>query len=392
MKKLVLSALVALAIPSISAAEVVVGVTISSTGPAAAIGIQSQNAMQLWPETLGGEKARYIILDDATDVSKAVRNVRKMTSEDQIDLLVGPNITAGALAILDVLQETHTPMISLVGSGSVVQPVGEGGREWAYKMSQNDDLMAQALVNDMLHRGYKRVAYIGYADAYGDSWWREFSQAAESKLEIVARESFQRTDSSTMGQVLKLLATKPDAVLIAGSGTPAVLPQRNLHERGYQGQIYQTHGIATPEFLQVGGSVLEGTLFPTGPSVVASTLPADHPVKAKAVEFAELYEERYGEGTATQFSSDAWGAWVLADSAVARVLAEDLTPGTLEFREALRVQLENTSDLAVPTGILNVTPENHQGFDERAVVMGKVENGRFVYAGVEAEAEVDSAE
>lgn len=380
MKKILISTLLAVALPTVAMAEVVVGVTISNTGPAAAIGIQSQNAMALWPETLGGESARYVILDDATDVAKAVRNVRKMTSEDRIDLLVGPNITAAALAILDVLKETKTPMISLVGSGSVVQPVGEGGREWAYKMAQNDDLMARAVVEDMLKRGFKKVAYIGFADAYGDSWWREFSDAAESKLEIVAKESFQRTDSSTMGQVLKLMSAKPDAILVAGSGTPAVLPQQTLKERGYQGQIYQTHGIATPEFLQVGGAVVEGTLFPTGPSVVAKTLPADHPVQKAAVEFAETYEAKYGEGTATQFSSDAWGAWVLADSAVERALAQGHKPGTAEFRVALREQLESTKDLIVPTGVLNVTPQDHQGFDQRAVVMGEVRDGKFVYA------------
>ncbi len=380
MKKIFISTLLALALPTTAMAEVVVGVTISNTGPAAAIGIQSQNAMSLWPDTLGGESARYVILDDATDVSKAVRNVRKMTSEDNIDLLIGPNITASALALLDVLQETKTPMISLVGSGSVVQPVGEGGREWAYKMAQNDDLMAQAVVDDMLKRGFKKVGYIGYADAYGDSWWREFSEAAESNLDIVAKESFQRTDSSVMGQVLKLMSAKPDAILIASSGTPAVLPQQTLKERGYQGQVYQTHGIATPEFLQVGGAVVEGTLFPTGPSVVAKTLAEDHPVKEVAIEFATMYEAEYGEGAATQFSSDAWGAWVLADSAVERTLAQGHKPGTTEFRVALREQLENTKDLIVPTGVLNVTPQDHQGFDKRAAVMGEVKDGKFVYA------------
>lgn len=380
MRKRFLSMLLAFSTAGVASAEVVVGVTVSSTGPAAAIGIQSHNAIKLWPNTLGGEPARYIVLDDATDVSKAVRNVRKLTSEDSIDLLVGPNITAGALAILDVLQETKTPMISLVGSGTVVQPVGEGGREWAYKMSQNDNLMAKALVEDMLKRGFKTVGFIGYADAYGDSWWREFSEAAAAKLEIVARESYQRTDSSTMGQVLKLLSAKPDAILIAGSGTPTVLPQKTLKERGYTGQIYQTHGIATPEFLQVGGAVVEGTLFPTGPSVVARTLPAAHPAKQMALDFAEKYEATYGEGTATQFSSDAWGAWVLADSAVERALAEGHKPGTREFREALRKQLENTKDLIVPTGVLNVTPQDHQGFDDRAAVMGEVKDGKFIYA------------
>src|SRR6478609_7439677 len=104
----------ALVIPALSAhAEIVIGVDVSTTGPAAAIGIQTNNAIRLWPNTLGGEPARYVVLDDGTDVSRAVKNMRKLTSEDKVDAIVGPNTTAAALAALDVLAETKTPMIAL---------------------------------------------------------------------------------------------------------------------------------------------------------------------------------------------------------------------------------------------------------------------------------------
>lgn len=357
------------------------GVILSNTGPAAAIGIQSQHAIELWPDTLGGESARYIILDDATDVSRSVRNARKLTSEEQVDLLVGPNLTAAALAILDVLSETETPMIALAASRTIVQPVGEGGREWIFKMPQNDALMAKVLVDDMLAKGYRRIAFIGFGDSYGENWWQEFNTAAQGRLEMVARESYQRTDNSVMGQVLKLISAQPDAILIAGSGTPTVLPQSTLRERGFEGPIYQTHGIGTLEFLQVGGAVVEGTLFPTGPGVVARGLPESNPVKAVAMDFTERFEAVYGANTATQFSGDAWGAWILADQAVQRVLAQGHQPGTVAFRHALRDALEATEELVVPNGVLTISPENHQGFDERAAVMGMVKDGRFQYAG-----------
>ncbi|VFR43815.1 Leucine-, isoleucine-, valine-, threonine-, and alanine-binding protein [plant metagenome] len=362
-------------------AEITIGVTLASTGPAAAIGIQSQNAVRLWPATLGGQPARYVVLDDGTDVSQAVRNLRKLTAEDKVDALVGPNITASALAGLDVANETGTPLVALAASASIVEPMSDPRRRWVFKMPQNDSLMAGALVEHMRTHGVKTVGFIGFGDSYGDSWWKAFNDAAAGNPAIVAQERFQRTDASVTGQALKLMAAKPDAVLVAGSGTPAALPQKTLVVRGYKGTIYQTHGIGTLEFLQLGGKDVEGTLFPTGPGVVARGLPADNPVRKVALDFTEKYEARYGADTLTQFAGDAWGAWVLLDDAVRRALAGGAQPGTPAFRAALRDALEATRDLAVPNGVLNLSPQDHQGFDARARVMGVIRDGKFRYAG-----------
>jgi branched-chain amino acid transport system substrate-binding protein len=362
-------------------ADVTIGVDLSLTGAAAAIGIQSQNAVRLWPATLGGQPAHYIVQDDASDVSRAVQNARKLTSESRVDAIVGPNTTAAALALLDTLAETGTPMLALAASGAIVAPQADPKRHWAFKMPQNDSLMADALARHMKAHGIKTIAFIGFADSYGDSWWEAFHQAAAGQIEVVANERFQRTDASVLGQVLKAMAAKPDAILIAGAGTPAALPQKTLAERGYRGPVYQTHGIATPEFLQVGGTDVEGTLFPTGPAVLARQLPEGNPARAAAVAFADSYEARYGAGTLTQFGGDAYGAWRLLDDAVSRALKTGAQPGTPAFRLALKEALENTRDLAVPNGVLTITPQDHQGFDARARVMATVKGGKFSYLG-----------
>ncbi|ETD72442.1 branched-chain amino acid ABC transporter substrate-binding protein [Pelistega indica] len=382
MKKHLLSSCVigAFVCPTLALADINVGIDLSTTGPAAAIGIQSQNAISLWPKTLGGEKLNYIVLDDASDVSRAVKNVRKLTLEDKVDLVVGPNLTAAALAFLDVLKETETPMIALAASAAIVVPVDDPGRKWAFKMPQNDTLMAKVLVEDMLKKGYKNIAFIGYADSYGENWWNEFNKVADSKINVIARESYQRTDTTVVGQVMKLIAAKPDAILIAGAGTPAVLPARTLKERGYKGPIYQTHGIGTLEFLQVGGKSVEGTLFPTGPGVVAHTLPDDNPVKKVALDFTQKYEAKFGANTATQFAGDAYGAWMIADQAASRVIQKGIKPGTVEFRRALRDEIEQTKELTAPNGVFNITAKDHQGFDDRATVLGEIKDGKFQYA------------
>ena len=258
-----------------------------------------------------------MVLDDGTDVSRAVKNMRKLTSEDRSTPSSAQHHGA-ALAGLDVLAETGTPMIALAASSVIVEPLSDPKRAWAFKMPQNDSLMATALVQDMKKKGLKNVAFIGFADSYGDSWWKEFSAAAGADLKIVAG-TLPAHRRSVMGQVLKLIAAKPDAVLIAGAGTPSALPQKTLLERGYGGVIYQTHGIGTLEFLQVGGKDVEGTLFPTGPGVVARELPI--PIRSSRWRSRSRTSMKPSTApTLTQFAGDAYGAWMLLDSAVARAL------------------------------------------------------------------------
>lgn len=361
-----------------ASAQLKVGIDLSSTGPAAAIGITSKNAMLMWPKTIAGQQAEYIILDDGSDPGAAVRNIRKLITEDKVDVIVGPNITPAALAALDPVAEYQTPMITLIGSASVVEPQ-EGKKVWAFKMAQTDRAMADVMTRTMVSRNVKTVGFIGFADSYGDSWFNEFSKFAELRhIKVVASERFNRTDASVTGQILKLMAAKPDAVLIAGAGTPTVLPERTLIERGYKGAIYQTHGIATPEFIKLGGKDVESTLFPTQPVVVARTLPADHPSKKAALVFVDAYEAKYGKGTVTQFAGDAAGVYPRLQDAVGRALKAG-QPGTVAFRVALRSELEHAHELVVPNGVVNTSATDHVGLDQRASVMGIIKNGQFTY-------------
>ena len=361
-------------------ADVKVGIDLSSTGPAAVIGITSKNAMLMWPKTIAGQPAQYIFLDDGSDPGAAVRNINKLIHEDHVDVIVGPNITPAALAALDPVAQAHTPMITLIGSGSVVEPQ-EGARVWAFKMAQTDSAMADVMTRYMSNHGVKTVGFVGFADSYGDSWLKAFSTFAKLRhISIVATERYNRTDSSVTGQVLKLMAAKPDAVLVAGAGTPAVLPQRELIEHGFKGPIYQTHGIATPAFIKLGGKDVEGTLFPTQPVVVARTLPGDHPSKKAALEFVETYEGKYGPGSVTQFAGDAAGVYPRLNDAVARAL-KAAQPGTDAFRSALRTALEQAHELVMPNGVVNTSAGDHVGLDQRASVMGTIKGGKFVHLG-----------
>ncbi len=364
----------ALAAAQVAAQDIKIGVTVSATGPAASLGIPERNTFALMPQTMGGRKVQYIVLDDASDTTTAVKNTRKLITEDNVDVVVGSTITPNSLAMIDVAAETETPMIAMAASSRIVEPV-DAKRRWVFKTPQNDQQMAVVIVGHMLSKGYKSVGFIGFADAYGEGWWNVFSSIAEARgLKIIANERYQRTDTSVTGQVLKLVSARPDAVLIAASGTPAALPQKTLKERGYGGVIYQTHGVANRDFLRVCGKDCEGTWLPAGPVLVADQLPADHPVKKTATAYVQAYEKAHGKDSVSTFGAHAWDAGILLQAAIP-VALKSAQPGTKQFRTALRDALEGVKNVAGAHGIFNMSTTDHLGLDQRAAVMVQIVNG-----------------
>ena len=193
-------------------AQIKVGVSISTTGPAASLGIPSKNTASLFPAEIAGQKVQYIVLDDASDATQAVKNARKLISEDKVDLLIGSSISPPSLAMLEVAAETETPMISIAGAARIVEPM-DARRRWVFKTTQHDGQMMAAITQHMSNNGVKTMGFISFSDAYGEGWYGETVKLTPvRKIKLVANERFARTDTSVTGQVLKLMAANPDAI------------------------------------------------------------------------------------------------------------------------------------------------------------------------------------
>ena len=370
-------ALGALAFASPALAQnVKIGVTVSSTGPAASLGIPEANTAKLWGKDVGGVPVEIVILDDGSDTTKGVANTRKLLTDEKADVIVGSSTTPVSLAMLEVASELKAPMISLAASAAIVSPMDDK-RRWVFKTPQNDKLMAEAIADHMKAAGVKTAGFIGFNDAYGDGWLNVTAPALKSRgIELVATERYARTDTSVTGPILKLLAAKPDVVLVAGSGTPAALPQKTLKERGYTGKIYQTHGAANGDFLRVGGKDVEGTILPAGPVLVASQLPDSNPIKKVATEYVKKYEAAHGAGSSNTFGAHGNDAFILLSAALP-VAMKAGKPGTPEFRAALRDAIEGLKDVVYTQGVVTMTKDDHVGQDKRARVMVTIENGAW---------------
>lgn len=368
--KYTLPATLLLAMASLAQADINVGVSLSATGPAASLGIPEKNTIALLPTTIAGEKINYIVLDDATDPGQATKNARKLVTEDMVDVLIGSSGVPACAAIAEVANETATPQIALA---PLDLPAAKNS--WVFRTPQHVSLMAKALVGHMSQSGVKTLGFIGFNDPYGESWLKVITPVAEAAgIKLVAVERYNRVDTSVGGQVLKLVAAKPDAVIVVGSGTPAALPHTTLAERGYKGQIYQTHGAVNMAFVKIGGKAVEGGILPAGPLVVAAQLPDSHPSKKLAMAYVKLYEDKYGAGSVSSFGGHAYDAYKLIEKAIP-VALKQAKPGTPKFRQALRDALETERDVAGVHGVFNMSANDHFGLDERARVLVRVENG-----------------
>jgi branched-chain amino acid transport system substrate-binding protein len=356
-------------------AEIKIGIVVSASGPGSALGQPQMRTIGALPNEIGGEKVVYVVLDDESDPTKGTQSARRLVIQDRVDVLIGSSLTPVTMPMIDVAMESKTPIISLAAATSIVKPMDDR-RRWAFKVVPNDDIMALAILKHVAKSGTKTLGYIGVSDGYGEGYYNEISRLAPTLgLTITTHEVYARADTSATGQALKVMATNPDAVFIASAGTPAVLPQEALRERGYAGKIFQTHGIATEEFIKLGGSKVEGAVFSGEAFTIADDLPADDPFRRVRDEFVASYEKVNGSKP-NMFAAHLWDAIALIKRAAPNAL-KTAKAGTPEFRTALRDELEQVKDVYLNNGLSSMTPADHNGYDQRSAFLIKVEKGKF---------------
>lgn len=356
-------------------AQIKVGITVSASGPGAALGQPQTRTVQALPKEISGQKVSYIVLDDESDPTKSAQNARKLIAEEKVDVLLGSSLTPTSLPLIDVAAETRTPLITFGAAAVLVTPM-DAKKHWVYKVVPNDDLMAAAIIEHIAKSGVKTLGYIGVSDGYGEGYYKALAALAPKLgITLTTHEVYGRGDSSVTGQVLKVIATRPDAVFIASAGTPAVLPQKALRERGYKGPVFQTHGVATEEFIKLGGKDVEGTVYAGEAFTIAPDLPAGSPFRKPVEAYVKAYREANGQAP-NIFGAHVWDAMELVAHAVPDALKRG-KPGTPEFRGALRDEIERGKDVYLNNGLSNMSPADHNGYDQRSAFLITVSNGAF---------------
>ena len=356
----------------IAHAEILVGANFSLSGPAAVLGTSFQRAVPYMPQQIGGEPVRYIILDDGTDPSAAVRNVRKLVTENNIDILIGPTNAPAGYAIAPVLAELQVPLIS----GTPIELYGDKAKWFATVLMPNP-VWVGAIVDNMKKNGVKKIAFLGYSDTYGDLIIKDLKDlTAKAGIEIVAEERFARSDTSVTAQTLRIVAAKPDAVMVGASASPAVLPNVTLVDRNLGKPIYNTPVTPSPDFLRLGGAKVEGALAASFLIAVADQLPDSNPTKKVSSDFVQRFEQANAPFKADAQVGEAYDTGLVLNAIASQALKK-AKPGTPAFRAALRDELYNVKELAGTLGIYNFHQGQPYGLDDRSIELVQVKNGKW---------------
>src|SRR5258707_4498159 len=379
MKKFYLSAAViaaSLALPGLPATaqtnEIVIGITITTTGPAAALGIPERNALEFVPKEIGGVPLKVIVLDDGGDPTAATTNARRFVTESKADIIMGSSTTPPSVAVSNVANQAGLPHFGLAPF-----PIPPERAKWSVDMPQPVPIMGKVLYGHMKAHNIKTVGYIGYSDSYGDLWFNDFkTQGAPMGMTLVDEERFARPDPSVTGQVLKLVAANPDAILVGASGTAAGLPQTELRDRGYKGLIYQTHGAASMDFIRIAGKAAEGVLMASGPVMDPEDQPDTALTKKPGLAVDKAYEAKFGPNSRSQFAGHSYDAFLVLERVIP-VALKTAKPGTQEFRDAIRAALLTEREIAASQGVHNFTEKDRYGLDERSRILLTVKDGKY---------------
>ena len=355
--------------------EITIGISISTTGPAAALGIPERNALDFVPKEIAGVPLKVIVLDDGGDPTNATTNARRFVTESKADIIIGSSTTPPTIAVSNVANEAGIPHLALSPF-----PITPERAKWSVDLPQPVPIMGKVLYQHMKAHNVKTVGYIGYSDSYGDLWFNDLkNQGGPLGLTIVDEERFARPDTSVTGQVLKLVAANPDAILVGASGTAAGLPQTELRDRGYKGLIYQTHGAAAMDFIRIAGKAAEGVIMASGPVMSPETQADSALTKKPGLALDTAYEAKYGANTRSQFAGHSYDAFEVMKRVVPTAL-KTAKPGTPEFREAIRQAFISEHEIAATQGVYNWTEKDRSGLDDRSRILLTVKDGKYIPA------------
>lgn len=363
--------------------ELRIGSVIALTGPASALGLPARNALVLLEEELAKDKSlpftvKFITYDDASDPTRAVNGVRKLVSEDRVHVVICCSTTPASMAILETVTQAQVPNISLALAATVISPASE--RKWIFKTPSTDRLQVSAIIDDVIKRGGKRIAFFGQEDSYGEGGWLALNEVAKEKgIQIVAAERFARTDTNFTPQALRIRQANPDAVYFHAIPPSSVLSHQALKRVGYSGPIYHSGGSANNAFINLGKADVEGALIATTPVLIYGDLPDSNPLRASITKFAALYEKRFNVEKVDIFPGQAWDAGNIILAAARKALASNAKlEDVAAARAAIRNAIETTTNFVGVGGIFDYSATDHLGLDQRSTFIAEVKNGKFV--------------
>jgi len=311
---------------------------------------------------INGHRLEVIIYDDEGDPTNTVINVKKLIEKDNVLAIVGPSLSGNTLGIIDTVEEKEVPLISCAASIKITSPV----KPWVFKTPQTDEHAVEKIYEYLTSEGVTKIAIITVSNGYGESGKEQLkAQAEEAGITIVAEEAYGEEDSDMTAQLTNIKGTDAEAIVCWGTNPGPAIIAKNLVQLGIELPLIQSHGVASPSYIEYAGDAANGNILPTGKILVLDQLPESDVQYEALMEYRDMYEATY-EIDVSGFGGYAWDAMGIIANAL-EVAGAD--------RAALRDAIEATTDYVGVSGVFNMTPEDHTGLTKDAFVIVVIEDG-----------------
>ncbi|NTV41953.1 MAG: ABC transporter substrate-binding protein [Syntrophobacteraceae bacterium] len=347
-----------------------IGGVFSITGASSFLGDPEKKSMEMAIEQINarggidGHQLEAVIYDDEGDPTKAVLSATKLISKDNVIAIVGPSLTPTTLPIVSIVEKEKVPLISCAAGIKITEPVNP----WVFKTAQSDVLAVSAIYRHMQKKSLKKLSIMTVENAFGESGKEQLTaQAARFGMELAQSETFGAKDTDMTAQLTKIRSAEPQAVVCWGTNPGPAVIARNVQQMNMRMPLYQSHGVASPKFIELAGDAAEGIILPSGKILVTDQLPDSDPQKAVLQQYIQEFEKRY-KMPVSGFGGYAYDA--------VNILARALQ-GTEGDKEKLRAGLERISGLVGVTGTFNFTATDHNGLGDDAFVMVQIEKGNW---------------
>jgi branched-chain amino acid transport system substrate-binding protein len=348
-----------------------IGSFLSVTGPASFLGAPERNTLEMYVEKLNaeggvlGQPIELVVYDDGTNAKQALTYVKRLISQDQVDVIIGGTTTGNTMAGIKEVEAAGLPFISLAGADVIIKPV----KKWVFKTPHTDQVAVDKIFRDMKTRGLAKIGLFSGSGGFDKSCRKNAQALAPAHaITIVADETHGSGDTDMTPQLTKIKnAAGVQALLYCGFGAPTSIVAKNVAQIGMTVPHYQTHGSASQRFIDGAAGAAEGVRLPAAALLVVDQLPDTHPQKAVAGAYKAAYEARFKDSIST-FGGHAYDGLFLVVEAIKRAGGTD--------KEKVRAELENTKGFVGADGIFTMSADDHLGLDAGSFVMVEVrDNG-----------------
>lgn len=353
-----------------SAQNIKVGSFLSVTGAAAFLGEPELKTLQMYVEKVNaeggvlGRKLELVSYDDGSEAAKSNAFAKRLIEEDKVDVILGGTTTGSTMSVIPLVEKAGVPFISFAAGVGIIEPT----RKWVFKVPHTDRMAAEKVLNDMKAHGFKKFALLSETTGFGQSGRKEV-QAAATRLgmQIVADETYGPKDTDMTAQLTKIKNNPGvQALFVFGLGQGPAIVTKNVQQLGIKLPHYQSHGVASEEYIKLAGPAAEGVRLPAAALLVANKLPANDVQKRVVTDYAKAYSDRYKAEVST-FGGHAYDALMIYVNAVKKVNSTD--------KEKVRAAIQQTRNYVGTGGVVNMTPTDHMGLDLSAFRLIEIRKG-----------------